>query len=85
MTETIPAWPQGDRLVFEAERAELTGYCGRHCWKLEQEGKAPRRVSASAGSHGSASFRLGLPSASQPGRGLCNVSTLPRSNKPLTA
>jgi len=33
-----------DRLVREPERRQLTGISGTTCWRLEREGKFPRRV-----------------------------------------
>ena len=33
-----------DRIVFEPERALITGYCRNWWWKFEQEGSVPKRI-----------------------------------------
>jgi prophage regulatory protein len=35
---------QGDRLVTEDERKQLTGFCRGYWWKLERQGLVPRRI-----------------------------------------
>jgi predicted DNA-binding transcriptional regulator AlpA len=33
-----------DRLIEEHERKRITGFSRAHCWRLERDGKFPRRL-----------------------------------------
>jgi prophage regulatory protein len=37
-------WAPSDRLVFEAERAALTGYARQWWFEMEKQGRAPKRI-----------------------------------------
>lgn len=41
------SWPSGDRLVFERERASLTGLSRPWWYCLERRGQVPRRIKLS--------------------------------------